>query len=76
MGDYYCLGGPPGAEIGVLREAVHLPSSRFYGSRSSAVEFCIQRSRKTASELISSLSEYFPETRDRFVDKVPKFVDS
>ena len=32
--------------------------------------------RKTASELISGLSEYFPETRDRFVDKVPKFVDS
>ena len=32
--------------------------------------------RKTASELISGFSEYFPETRDRFVDKVPKFVDS
>ena len=32
--------------------------------------------RKTASELISGFSEYFPETRDRFVHKVPKFVDS
>ena len=46
MGDYYCLGGPPGAEIGVLREAVDLPSSRFCGTRSSSVEFFIQRSRK------------------------------
>ena len=52
MGDYYCLGGPPGAEIGVLREAVHLPSSRLFGTRSSTVEFFIQRSRKKSHLLL------------------------
>ena len=46
MGDYYCLGGPPGAEIGVLREAVDLPFWRFSGTRSSPERFFIQRSRK------------------------------
>ena len=45
MGDYYCLGGPPGAEIGVLREAVDLPFWRFSGTRSSPERFFIQRSR-------------------------------